>query len=162
MRSALIVVALVALPLAAAQDVRLTAPETPLHPELVAGLMDLAAAMTNAPAIAPCIEPPANHLCAYVLATAQSIVDAATCVGTHPDVQECLQKLSGIFCLTFHVGATNLVLPDPNIVNLYLDTSVPGAGFELKASPGSYEAQLAHYGTGTYHFVSNTASECDA
>lgn len=159
MRIALFVAALVLLPLASAQEVRLEA-ATPFRADLVAGLTSLASAMQKDSPTSPCEDGRTKAACELAQGVVEDIMAAVHCIEAGHAVSDCLTALSGVFCLTFHVGPTSVNFAPPDVDELVLDYSVLGAGFETEVSPGSYWVTTDQYGLGTYRFTTSTTSAC--
>lgn len=159
MRSAMLVALLLALPSASALEVR-TEAGTPVRLAVVDGLTTMASTLLNDPQ--PCNGPPANDLCQYVLGVAQDMLDAAECIHNGYSIPECLQKLSGVFCLTFKVGAMEFGIQALNLDKRIVDVKVVGAGVEFQAGPSVLNIDSERAGLGTFRFTTSTAAECNS
>lgn len=157
MRAALFVATLIAVPIASAHEVQVDA-MAPFRPDLAAGLTALATAMQQE--AGPCSDLPAgSSLCAYALNYFQATTDAVDCIIRGDPLAICLETLSGIACLTFHVGTINVGLSPISPSDVVLDLRVPGAGVEMQVGNGvSFYPQYA--GFGTYRLTTSSASEC--
>ncbi|MEA3189648.1 MAG: hypothetical protein QOD77_230 [Thermoplasmata archaeon] len=151
------------LPLAAAQDVRVQT-FSPVPPGFVAGLVGLASTMQEQAEDGPCSDLPAGgHACEYTLAYAQATLDAALCVQAGNPIPECMEALSGIFCLTFRILASPILLDAPiDPFRLYMDASVMGYGPEMTISPGAVDIHTNQLGLGSYRFTTSPVSECNS